>query len=115
MARMNLEGAEIYDCTIKQGNRMGLATVPDNAAGIVLGAGTPHVIICAPAAARNMRLPANPQRGDYFLVLNMSAGAFALTLQDSAGAAITPATAVAQSKGAWVVYDGTKWISVAGA
>jgi hypothetical protein len=115
MARMNLEGAELYDCTIKSGNRMGVASVPDNAAGIVLGPNSPHVLTITAAAARNVRLPAAPQRGDYFLILNTSAGAFALTIQDSAGGALPVALSIAQSKGAWVVYDGVKWIGFAGA
>lgn len=118
MARMNVEGADINDCLLRNGNRMGML-VQSITANFAIPANAPHVIVLTPDAARNVTLPANPQRGDFFYIMNTSAGAFALTIQDSAGGALSPAVSVAQSKSTMVIATGTPsapaWKALAGA
>lgn len=118
MARMNLEGADINDCLQRNGNRLGVM-VQTITANFAIGPNAPHVIVLAPDAARNVTLPALPQRGDFFYIMNTSAGAFALTIQDSAAGALSPAVSIAQSKSAMIVCTGTPtvpaWKALAGA
>jgi hypothetical protein len=118
MARMNVEGADINDCLMRNGNRYGVMNQTITA-NLTIGPNAPHVIVLTPDAARNVLLPANPQKGDYFFILNTSAGAFALTIQDSAGGALSPAVSVAQSKSVLIVATGTPtvpaWKALAGA
>jgi hypothetical protein len=118
MARMNLEGADVNDCLLRNGNRYGVMN-QSITANFAIGPNAPHVIVLTPDAARNVTLPANPQKGDYFFILNTSAGAFALTIQDSAAGALSPAVSIAQGKSAMIVATGTPavpaWKSLSGA
>jgi hypothetical protein len=69
--------------------------------------GAPHILMLdTGGVARNVTLPASPRKGDFFYFFNTSAGAFALTLQDSTGAALSPAATVAQNGFMMVVWDG---------
>jgi hypothetical protein len=115
---MNLEGADVNDCLLRNGNRYGVMT-QSITANFAIGPNAPHVIVLSPDAARNVTLPANPQKGDYFFILNTSAGAFALTIQDSAAGALSPAVSVAQGKSVMIVCTGTPtvpaWKALAGA
>jgi len=115
MSRRNLEGVDITDCVFKQGNRYALTTQTLTADITLSGDAPPLVILDANGAARNVRLPPNPQRGDYYIILNPAAGAFALTVQTNAGAALSPAVTVAQSKAALVFWTGTAWKAMVGA
>ena len=110
MARMNIEGAELYDCVFKSGNRWGISTLPDAAA--VLSGTAPQVLEMAPTAARTLRLPANPRKGQTYTIVNTAAGAFAITVQDSAGAGLPVALVIAQNTSANVVWDGSKWVGI---
>src|SRR5262245_21119692 len=115
MARRNLEGVDISDCVFKQGNRMG--TVNQILTGdLTMANDAPQLLILdANGSARNVRLPPNPQRGDYYMIINPAAAAVALTLQTSAGAALSPAVTVAQNKGVVVCWTGTAWKAIVGA
>lgn len=115
MARRNLEGVDISDCTFKQGNRMGIMNQTLGADFVMSNDSTQIVVLDANGAARNVRLPPNPQRGDYYIILNPAAGAFALTLQTGAGAALSPAVTVAQNKACVVFWTGTAWKALSGA
>lgn len=110
MARMNIEGAELYDCTFKSGNRQGIATLPDAAATLAQGA--PQVLVMAPTSTRIVKLPPSPRRGQTVTIVNTAAGAVSITVQDSAGAALPVALSVAQNTSATVVWDGAKWIGI---
>ncbi len=106
MARSNIEGAVIFDCVMLNGNRQGLL-VQVLTATFAIPPDAPHTLILdANGVARNVTLPANPARGDWFEIFNVAAGAFALTIQNSAAAAVTPAVVIAQSKSAKLVYTG---------
>jgi hypothetical protein len=76
-------------------------------ANFAIAPNSPHVIVITPDAARNITLPATPQRGDYFYILNTAGGAFTLTIQDSAAGALSPAVTIAQGKSCLVVATGT--------
>jgi hypothetical protein len=73
-------------------------------------------ILDANGVARNVNLPLETANdGKLMLIINVAAGAFALTLQSNAGAALSPAVAVAQGKAVLVFCDGTAWRALAGA
>ena len=114
MARRNLEGVEIYDSILKGGNRYGVLN-QSISADLALADNAPHILVITPASALNLKLPANPQRGDFYLILNSAGSAVALTLQTSAGAALSPAVSLAQNKAATVFWTGTAWKALAGA
>lgn len=91
---------------------------------LILGAtltmqdGSPHLVsLDCNGVARTVKLPPAPKPGDFFIITNTSAGAFALTIQDSAGVALNPALAIAQGKTAIVFYiDATYgWRNLTGA
>lgn len=115
MSRVNIEGAEVYDSLLRTGNRLGV-NIQTLGGAISLGKDAPHIqVLDANGAARNVNLPPSPQKGDFYLVLNPAAGAFALTLQDSAGVALSPAVTVAQAKAVLVFWTGTAWKALVGA
>jgi len=84
---------------------------------ILANAGEPFLqVLDANGAARNVQLPLETANdGSMMLIVNVAAGAFALTLQSNAGAALSPAVTVAQNKAALVFCDGTAWRSLNGA
>jgi hypothetical protein len=70
----------------------------------------------ANGAARNVNMPLETANdGAMMLIVNVAAGAFALTLQSNAGAALSPAVSVAQGKAALMFCDGTAWRALSGA
>lgn len=104
--RSNIEGANISDCLNLSGNRFGLARMTLAADGVV-PPDSPHVLVVdSGGVARNLNLPANPQVGDWFTIFaNNAAGA--VTLRNSAGAALVPAVVVAANTvGQTVIYTG---------
>ena len=115
--RSRVDDAELRGCIERQANRVGML-VQTLGGTFAVPPGAPHMLVLdANGAARNVTLPANPRKGDYFYIFNPAAGAFALTIQDSSGAALSPAVTVAQGKAIWVVYiDATKgWKAMVGA
>jgi hypothetical protein len=70
----------------------------------------------ANGAARTVNLPLETANdGTMLMIVNVAAGAFALTLQSNAGAALSPAVSVAQSKAVLMACDGTAWRALVGA
>ena len=78
---------------------------------VLANAGEPTMqLLDANGAARNVNLPLETANdGKMLLISNIAAGAFALTLQSNAGAALTPAVSVAQNKSVLMFCDGTVW------
>lgn len=66
-------------------------------------------------AGRNLELPANPREGQMHIIINAADAAETITLQDSAGNALAPASTIAQNKRALVVFVGGKWWALVGA
>ena len=92
------------------------------AVGVVLAAAysmpenSPPINVFDPdGAGRNLLLPANPREGQMHIIINSAGGAETLTLQDSGGNALSPATTIAQNKRALVVFVGGKWWGLVGA
>jgi hypothetical protein len=70
----------------------------------------------ANGAARNVNMPLETVNdGSIMLIVNVAAGAFALTIQSNAGAALSPAVSVAQGKAALMFCDGAAWHALSGA
>lgn len=65
-------------------------------------------------AGRNLELPANPREGQMHIIINAADAAETLTLQDSGGVALSPASTIAQNKRALVVFVGGKWWALVG-
>ena len=104
MGRGLIEAAEIRDALVNVGNRFGVLNLTLGA-DFVIPTDAPHILALDPGgAARNVRLPASPQVGDWFLIVNTADAAEVITVQTSAGAGLTPATTPAQSESAFVVY-----------
>lgn len=66
--------------------------------------------------ARNITLPLETANdGKVFIIVNTSAGAFALTFLSNAGGALSPAVAAAQGKAVMLHCDGVAWRALVGA
>jgi hypothetical protein len=125
---MNVEGAELYDCLIRSGNRMGVASLV-LAGTLAIQNNPPQVLaLDTGGVARTVKLPNFPQKGDFIYLVNTSAGAFAITVQDANGVALPTALAIAQGKSALIVCaslvpgatpstppSSVVWVSLAGA
>lgn len=104
--RSNLEGAIISNCTILNGNRQGVLSQTLTAT-FAVPPDAPHTLLLDPGgAARNVTLPANPQVGDWYEIWNTADAAEVITVQTSAGGALTPAITPTQSEVAKVIYTG---------
>jgi len=107
--RSRVDDAEMRGCMIRHANRFGISTQTLGGTYAV-PPGSPHILMLdTGGVARNVTMPANPRKGEFYYVFNTSAGAFALTLQDSAGGAMVPAASVAQNGMMMVVWSGTAW------
>ena len=102
--RVDIDGARIQNATFMNGNRFGVqeltltgtTTIPDDA---------PHVLAWDPGgAARTVKMPPNPQKGDWYLLINTADAAEIITVQDNAGAALTPPITPTQNESALLVY-----------
>lgn len=97
------------DCLLRGGNRLGV-NVQTLGATLQIGENGPHVHFLDPGgAARDVELPASPQKGDFYLIFNTADALEVITVKDSAGGALTPAITPTQSECAVVVYSGTAW------
>lgn len=122
MARMNVEGADIMDCLIRSGNRLGVTSFA-LAGTLALQNNPPQVMaLDTGGVARTVKLPSAPQKGDFLVIMNTSAGAFAITVQDANGVALNPAVSVAQGKAVLLICSGAPpqvanpvWLSLNGA
>jgi len=103
MARTNLEGARINDCILHAGNRFGVM-IAGTTTTFTMGPDMPHMLVLTPTNATNLLLPASPALGDHYILVNTAA--FVITLQTSAGAALSPAMTFTQNEIAQVVYCG---------
>jgi hypothetical protein len=107
--RSEIDGTKIMNTILLNGNRLG-ANSQTLGAGLALAADAPHLQFLDPGgSARNVDLPASPQRGDFFIIVNMADAAEVITVRTSAGAGLTPALTPTQSETAVVFYDGTNW------
>lgn len=107
--RSRVDDAEMRGNILRHANRYGVLTQTLGAT-FAVPPGAPHVLVLdANGVARNVTLPANPRKGDFFYISNSAAGAFALTIQDSAAGALVPAASVAQGATMFVVWSGTSW------
>ena len=107
--RSRLDDAEMRGNILRHANRYGVLNQTLGAT-FAVPPGAPHCLVLdANGVARNVTLPANPRKGDFFYISNPAAGAFALTIQDSAAAALVPALSVAQGGTAFVFWSGTSW------
>jgi hypothetical protein len=114
--RINLEGARISDMISMSRNRLGVGVVTLTGT-FAIGPGSPHVLaLDAGGSARNVTLPANPRVGDWFYIINTTGSALVLTIQDSAGGALTPACTPTQNEMAFLIYLGATlgWKNIVG-
>jgi hypothetical protein len=81
---------------------------------VMANSGEPSIqFLDANGVARNVQLPLeSANAGKILYIVNTAAGAFALTLQSNAGAALSPAVTVAQNAGAIMLCDGIAWRAV---
>jgi hypothetical protein len=102
--RSNIEGCIFSDSTILSGNRMGV--LEQTLTGTLqLTADLPHVLALDPGgSARTVKMPATPQKGDWYWLINTADAAEIITVQDSAGVALTPACTPTQNESAFLVY-----------
>jgi hypothetical protein len=79
--------------------------------------GEPYLqLLDANGVARTVNMPLETSNdGKLMVITNVAAGAFALTIQSNAGAALSPAVSVAQGKTALLFCDGTAWRALNGA
>lgn len=106
MARSNIEGAALWDNLLMQGNRFGSLsqTLGGN---LTLSGKSPHLLFLDPGGAgRNVLLPASPKIGDFYIIVNTADAAEVLTIQTSAGGALTPPLTPTQNETAVVFYSG---------
>ena len=104
--RSLLEGTSILNTTLLSGNRLGVMALT-LAATFAVPVDAPHVLVLGTGGAgRNVTLPANPQIGDWFLIINAATAAEVITVQTSAGGALTPPITPTQNEIALVVYTG---------
>lgn len=102
--RSNIEGANLIQTLLNRGNRLGLL-VQTLTGTTDIPADAPHVLALDPGgSARTVKLPANPKKGDWFLLINTADAAEVITVQDSAAAALTPACTPTQSESALIIY-----------
>jgi hypothetical protein len=86
------------------------------AAAYSMPAESPPINVFDPGgAARNLLLPPSPREGQMHIIINAADAAETITLQDSAGNALSPASTIAQNKRALVVFVGGKWWALVGA
>jgi len=110
--RDNIEGAQIRDCVLGKGNRHELfeLVVPAAPNPYLLPENLPEVLWLSAAAARVLRLPA-AVRGARVTIVNTSAGAFGLTINDAAGALVMQ---VDQNETGYASSNGTVWKGTVG-
>lgn len=107
--RSQLEGADVSNCLMMEGNRFG-AVAYTLAATFAIPANSPSVLFLDPGGAgRNVTLPASPKLGQWYRIYNTADAAEVLTIQDSAGGALTPAITPTQSEMAFVIWNGSAW------
>lgn len=107
--RSRIDDAEVRGAILRHANRFGVTQFAF-ATTIAIPAGAPHVqVLNRGTSSGNVTLPASPKKGDFFYIINAGTGTSVLTIQDSAGTALSPACTPAISEIAFVVYDGTKW------
>lgn len=107
--RSNIEGAILSDNTILNGNRIGML-VQTLGGTFAIPPDAPHVLALDPGGAgREVNLPASPQKGDFFIVINTADAAEVITIEDSASVALVPPLTPTQNETAVVFYTGTAW------
>jgi hypothetical protein len=109
MTRPTLENPDITDPLIRRGLVLGNDAMAD--ANAVISALHPTLLVLPITAARNLRLPLeSASQGLMFVIVNASAGAFAITVQTSTGAALGFGNgSIAQNQMGIFVCDGTQW------
>lgn len=108
--RSRVDDAEMRGNILRHGNRWGVSVIAIGA-NYVIPPGAPHFQVINSGASTNraVNLPANPRKGDFFFIVNGGSGTSVLTIQDSAGAALSPPSTPTVSEIAMVFFDGTKW------
>lgn len=106
MGRSRTVGARMEDNLLLSRNKLGVA-VQTLTGNFAVPVGSPHVLMLDPGGAgRNVTLPANPSKGDWFLIVNTADAAEVLTIQNSAAGALVPPITPTQNESALVVYSG---------
>jgi hypothetical protein len=102
--RSNIEGVLLSDSTFLSGNRMGV--LEQTLTGTLqLTADLPHVLALDPGGAnRTVKMPASPQKGDWYWLINTADAAEIITVQDSAAAALVPPCTPTQNESSLLVY-----------
>lgn len=116
MSRTDKEGINLRTSVIAEGNVF-QTNIQTLGAAVTLGPNAPPVqILDANGAARNVILPSNSIKGQFFYITNTAAGAFSLTVKDATNATLV--VTVAQGKTALVVSKGdasvTAWTALLG-
>jgi hypothetical protein len=108
--RSRVDDAEIRGSTMRQANKMGISS-QSISGNYAIPPGAPHVqeINSGASTNRNVTLPANPKKGDWFILLNTGSGTSVLTIQDSAAGALVPARTLAINVAVLVWWNGTAW------
>lgn len=102
--RARLDGTRMYRTMFESKNRFAL--LEKTLTGTeTLQDGIPHLLALDPGGAgRTVKLPAGPVSGDFLIIINTADAAEVLTIQDSAGVALTPACTPTQNEIAFVFY-----------
>lgn len=107
--RSRVDDAEMRGNILRHANRFGVSSIAI-AATYAIPSGAPHIQVIDPTSTnRTVTLPATPKKGDFFIIINKGTGTAVLTVQDSAGTALSPACTPTISEIAWVFWDGSKW------
>lgn len=114
--RSNMEGMRVRDALLTGSNRFGVLELTLTGTTLI-PADAPHILALDPGgAARTVKLPASPRKGDWFYLINTADAAEVITVQDSAGNALTPACTPTQSESALLIYinDTLGWRAMVG-
>ena len=110
MTRPTLENPDITDPLIRRGLAYGTDQI-GNVANFAFSNLHPTLMVITPTGAQNIKLPLEASSvGLMFIIVNAAAGAFALTVQTSTGAAIGFGNGlISQNQMGIFVCDGLQW------
>lgn len=106
--RNNHEGGRLADMLLISGNRFAVLKQA-LAADLVMDADMPQLLSLAPTAARDVRLPPEAP-GLIYIIMNTSAGAYALTVTDDADSGTVGV--IPQNAVGIFVCDGATWLAL---
>lgn len=106
-----MEGARVSDFLFFEKNRLGSVVISSTGLAVQLENKHPPLIDMRLTSAADLELPveAAGDKGLFFVIMNNSTAAAAVTLKTSTGGALTPAAAIPQNYIAIAVTNGARW------